>query len=531
MKIGLLGRNIQEAEAYWGMILAEYGIEYVKDPSSHRMIPTCHRVNSKPITNTIDFKRACKFADPERKLMYREEAALIDKIQQGILRVSAGEEPYDVFICYKELDDYTGERTYDSVLAQEIYDELERREIRTFFARISLEDKIGRDYEPFIYAALTSAKVLLLVSTSGEHCESVWVKNEWMRFLQFMSEDYGKTIIPVYLDMSPYEFPEELSRYQAQDMGKVGAIQDLVRGITKLLDYDKSKIKTQRENHPIKAVKTVSNDKPPHLNKHLNNKTAISLIVGALAVISVLTVVILYSQGVIKKQYFDLKYRSGNKALEEGKYEQAIESFGGIKEDAPYKTDSVEMAYYKWGEALLSQNLYEEAAEKFEEAGDYEDADEQKNEALYQYIVSVKDNTITQKTKEYCDELISKNYKDIQDIYEYIIEVKAKLVINANEDDLETDITNIDRKQHQKVFIHITTWGGELGRNRNYWLYLWKVNEHRSILQEAFPINYVSEGDLVGNYVCKECQLPDDDNLGITIKSASLLIDRTLKCN
>ncbi len=78
-----------------------------------------------------------------------------------------------------------------------------------------------------------------------------------------------------------------------------------------------------------------------------------------LAVISVLVVVILYSQGVIKKQYFDLKYRSGSKALEKSEYEKAIDSFGSIKEDAPYKTDSIEMAYYKWGEALLSQNLYE----------------------------------------------------------------------------------------------------------------------------------------------------------------------------
>ena len=33
----------QEAEAYWGLVLCKYGIEYVDDPANVSKIPTCHR--------------------------------------------------------------------------------------------------------------------------------------------------------------------------------------------------------------------------------------------------------------------------------------------------------------------------------------------------------------------------------------------------------------------------------------------------------------------------------------------------------
>lgn len=34
-----------QAEAYWGLILCKYGIEYVEDPATFKRIPTCHRAS------------------------------------------------------------------------------------------------------------------------------------------------------------------------------------------------------------------------------------------------------------------------------------------------------------------------------------------------------------------------------------------------------------------------------------------------------------------------------------------------------
>lgn len=222
-----------EAEAYWGMLLSEYGVEYVDDPKTGKKVPTCHRTLVRSVTSNSNYKSACQHADPESRMMYEDDAAVLDALQKRVLNASAKEEPYDVFICYKETDE-NGGRTPDSVMAQDIYDALTNKGMRVFFSRISLEDKLGQDYEPCIFAALNSAKVMLMVTTDSDYCNAVWVKNEWKRYLDFMKNDPSKTLIPVYKDISPYALPDEFAKLQAQDMGKLGAIQDLVRGVEKL---------------------------------------------------------------------------------------------------------------------------------------------------------------------------------------------------------------------------------------------------------------------------------------------------------
>lgn len=246
----IVDENEQEAEAYWGLILSEYGVEYVEDPKTKKRIPTCHRTRVQAIQNSTNYELACKYADAESRFMYQDEAEVLDRLQKKIISISAKEEPYDVFICYKETNDETGERTEDSVLAQEIYNELTKQGLRVFFSRISLEDKLGSSYEPYIYAALQSSSIMLHVTTASEHSNAIWVKNEWRRYIDFMSEDDNKTLIPVYRNISPYELPAELTKYQAQDMSKVGAIQDLIYGVQKLVKRNKNNTPTslgQRE--------------------------------------------------------------------------------------------------------------------------------------------------------------------------------------------------------------------------------------------------------------------------------------------
>ncbi len=128
----------------------------------------------------------------------------------------------------------TGSRTVDSVIAQDIYDMLTSNGYRVFFARVTLEDKLGTAYEPYIFAALNSAKIMLAVGTDYEYYNAVWVKNEWGRFLAMMAKDKTKVLIPCYKDIDTYDIPKEFKHLQAQDMGKVGAMQDLLRGIKKI---------------------------------------------------------------------------------------------------------------------------------------------------------------------------------------------------------------------------------------------------------------------------------------------------------
>jgi alpha-tubulin suppressor-like RCC1 family protein/DNA-directed RNA polymerase subunit RPC12/RpoP len=224
----------EEAEAYWGLVLCKYGIEYVDDPATGKKVPTCHRSSYDSVMDDSDFEQTVENADVAARRLYREEAKTIEELRKEILEVSGKEEPYDIFICYKEKDE-NGQRTIDSVMAQDVYEALTEKGYRVFFSRISLEDKLGQEYEPYIFAALNSSKIMLAFGTDYEYFNAVWVKNEWSRFLKLMTTDKTKHLIPCYKGIDVYDMPKEFAKLQAQDLGKVGATQDLLRGIEKIL--------------------------------------------------------------------------------------------------------------------------------------------------------------------------------------------------------------------------------------------------------------------------------------------------------
>ena len=229
----ILNEDSTDAEAYWSLVLCRYGIEYVEDPATHKRVPTVNRAQFTSIFDDEDYKSALQYADNSQKAIYQAEAETINEIQKGILAISQKEEPFDVFICYKETD-AQGRRTPDSVLANDLYHQLTQEGFKVFFSRITLEDKLGTAYEPYIFAALNSAKVMVVIGTKPEYFNAVWVKNEWSRYLALIKNGAKKVLIPAYRDMDPYDLPEEFSHLQAQDMSKLGFMQDLIRGIKKL---------------------------------------------------------------------------------------------------------------------------------------------------------------------------------------------------------------------------------------------------------------------------------------------------------
>ena len=224
----------QDAEAYFCLALCRHGIIYVEDPATHQRVPTCQRLGYTLFTQDADYRTSLQLSTGYAQSLYRQEGERIAAVQKGILAISSREAPYEVFLCYKETSP-TGQRTQASLLAQEIYTQLTREKHRVFFARITLERKLGEEYEPYIFAALHSATVMLVVGTAQEEFEAPWVANEWKRFLALAKEDDAKILIPCYRDMDAYQLPAELLPFQGQDMGKIGAMQDLLHGVEKLL--------------------------------------------------------------------------------------------------------------------------------------------------------------------------------------------------------------------------------------------------------------------------------------------------------
>ena len=242
----ILNEDKTDAEAYWSLVLCRYGIEYVEDPATHKRVPTVNRAQYTSVFDDDNYRSALEYADAAQRTVYEQEAAAINEIQKGILAISQKEEPFDIFICYKETDN-NGRRTPDSVLANDLYHQLIQEGYKVFFSRITLEDKLGTAYEPYIFAALNSAKVMVVLGTKPEYFNAVWVKNEWSRYLSLIKNGAKKVLIPAYRDMDPYDLPEEFSHLQALDMSKLGFMQDLIRGIGKIINTSEPHQQTQTQ--------------------------------------------------------------------------------------------------------------------------------------------------------------------------------------------------------------------------------------------------------------------------------------------
>lgn len=118
---------------------------------------------------------------------------------------------YDVFISFKNTDSQ-GNQTEDSHIAKEIYAELKRRSINTFFSNHELKHD---GWWQEICEALEQARILVLVGTSIDYIRSGQVKREWSLFLNLIASGrkpgcelhaYWKDIDFYSLKRDEYEF-------------------------------------------------------------------------------------------------------------------------------------------------------------------------------------------------------------------------------------------------------------------------------------------------------------------------------------
>lgn len=378
-----------DAEAYWGVCLCKYGIEYVDDPRSGEKVPTCHRTLFDSILDDQDYLSALKYADSVSKGVYEAQAREIDRLQKHIIKISQKEEPYDIFICYKETDE-AGRRTQDSVIAHDIYDRLTANGYKVFFARITLEGKLGQEYEPIIFAALRSSKVMLAIGTKLEYFNAVWVKNEWSRFLSLMKDDKDKYLIPCYKDIDAYDMPEEFLALQSQDLGKLGFLQDLSRGIDKIFNRDKTKKVTV-----VKAGAVDLSSYFARLDKSIADKKyeKAEFIMEEILQIDPNSARAVFTQLLIRKGATSVEDLISRKTPidDEPEYLEALE-----KADPEYKEellsyskrikDSILMGIYNQGFVYKEMGQYEDAIDKLEEVGDFKDAKDLIEECKQQIV-------------------------------------------------------------------------------------------------------------------------------------------------
>ena len=243
---GIMKKYPNDSEAAWGYTVSTYGIVYARDDRTDSMVATCSRIVKGSILDFPAYKTAIANCADEQRPIYEKEAQNIDRLQKRIKRAMEDEEDFDVFISFKSKDE-NGAITKDSVIARNIYEELTKLGIKTFFSEETLAGRMGDEYEPIIYRALYSCKFFILVGTREEYIEAPWVKNEWTRFRDRMDEENlggvfsaiyeGKTIsvLPrkfqsqgLDLAVHPYDYATTVATNLAKKFGIIDPERDRI---------------------------------------------------------------------------------------------------------------------------------------------------------------------------------------------------------------------------------------------------------------------------------------------------------------
>ena len=227
----------QNPNGYWGRLMSKYGIKYEEDFDGRR-IPTCYATSIESITTASDYLSALKYADAENRAYYENQAAYMERVRIEWVERARKEKPYDVFICYKDSDPAGGiERTWDSVATQDLYIHLCNKGYRVFYSHESLRDKVGEKYEPYIFNALSTARVMLVYGSKPEYITSTWPKNEWTRYQKRMAagEKQAGSLLVACDGFSPSELPRALASMQCFNANQRSFYSDLDQAIDRIL--------------------------------------------------------------------------------------------------------------------------------------------------------------------------------------------------------------------------------------------------------------------------------------------------------
>ena len=184
-----------ESEAYFGMALAAFKVQYIKDEVNDCWQPICYDISDKTFTDDKNYRRALELATVEQKKVYRKQGQEIDDIRDEFYALEKSGLDYDCFICVKVSDDDNRDkrgnklRTQDSDTANEIYYHLKDKGYKPFYSEREIKGRAGSAYEAMILYALVKSECMLIVCSNAEYLNTPWVKNEYVRFLTMVTND------------------------------------------------------------------------------------------------------------------------------------------------------------------------------------------------------------------------------------------------------------------------------------------------------------------------------------------------------
>ena len=211
------GLDPEEPEAQFGMALARFKVQYLRDEVNNRLQAICNEITDKKFQDDSRYLSALSYATEAQREEYRKRAEEIDYIRSEFYDLKNSGIDFDCFLCVK-VTGADGEKTEDSRDADYIYDLLKDAGFKPFYSERNIRNRTGADYEAMILYALRAADTMLVICREEEYLQTPWVKNEYTRFLRLVNDEEKESDA---LSIVYYEKPiERLS-------GKRGKIQGI----------------------------------------------------------------------------------------------------------------------------------------------------------------------------------------------------------------------------------------------------------------------------------------------------------------
>ena len=207
----------------WAALLAEYGVKYCASESAQSGYAVNYwkrELPSEPLAESAAYRELYRAAAKNVKLLraLQREAGEISEGLAQIEKLAASGERWDVFFSFKDMD-AEGKKTLERQLLDNLYTELASEGLKVFFAPRSMLGRMIDDFEGYIYTALKTAKLMVLVGSSKENVNAPWVASEWERFWRWGKR--GQIVLCPVGGMRMSGFPREITKVQTPLAGGV----------------------------------------------------------------------------------------------------------------------------------------------------------------------------------------------------------------------------------------------------------------------------------------------------------------------
>lgn len=412
--------NSNEPEAFFGMALATFKIQYLQDSYNNKLQPICHEVTKKKFLKDKNYLKALSLATAAQRTEYERRAGDVDYICDQFYRIAQSGLRYDSFICVKVTDDETGDHTADSKDADYIYRMLKEHGYSPFYSEYEIRNKTGTDYEAHILYALYSAECMLIVCNNDAYLRTKWVKNEYTRFLKLIREDAKDSdSITIIFNGTPIE---KLPGRQ----GKIQGINfNLREADNKILEFVENHTPTARQRKLEEEKKRQAEEKKrqeeeenirlqmEQLNQRLQNLQSAPASGGAMATVqSLLT--------------------RAEQELSAGGFDRASMFYDRVLEADPFN------GYAWWGMMLISFNVSSE--DDILKTANYETLDDIKNNRNFLNASRYADDILKTRIQKFMSAIESpKRWWDrflkemgVQDENEILLSISAEKIESVN---------------------------------------------------------------------------------------------------